>query len=130
MPSTLTRIFAAWRASRSSDTSLMASAVQVLPALSRAVISSGWSVTFWARAGGVEDAVAWGGLAFAGGGKRAKAARAGWGGGGKKGAVRAPPPGGAGTGPAPPPVTLMWRDTAGRLWRRSMMKSWPLGLRA
>ena len=29
-----------------------------------------------------------------------------------------------------PPVTLMWRATAGRLWRRSMMKSWPLGLRA
>ena len=29
-----------------------------------------------------------------------------------------------------PPVTLMWRDTAGRLWRRSMMKSCPFGLRA
>ena len=29
-----------------------------------------------------------------------------------------------------PPVTLMCRPTAGRLWRRSMMKSWPLGLRA
>ena len=29
-----------------------------------------------------------------------------------------------------PPVTLIWRATAGRLWRRSMMKSWPLGLRA
>ncbi len=29
-----------------------------------------------------------------------------------------------------PPVTLMWRGTAGPLWRRSMMKSWPLGLRA
>ena len=28
-----------------------------------------------------------------------------------------------------PPVTLMWRDSAGRLWRRSMTKSWPLGLR-
>ena len=28
-----------------------------------------------------------------------------------------------------PPVTLMWRLSAGRLWRRSMMKSWPLGLR-
>ena len=31
---------------------------------------------------------------------------------------------------AHPPVTLMCRFTAGRLWRRSMMKSWPLGLRA
>ena len=29
-----------------------------------------------------------------------------------------------------PPVTLIWRATAGRLWRRSMMKSWPLGLRS
>ena len=29
-----------------------------------------------------------------------------------------------------PPVTLMWRGTAGPVWRRSMMKSWPLGLRA
>ena len=29
-----------------------------------------------------------------------------------------------------PPVTLMWRLTAGLLWRRSMTKSWPLGLRA
>ena len=29
-----------------------------------------------------------------------------------------------------PPVTLMWRATAGFLWRRSMTKSWPLGLRA
>src|SRR6185437_5300803 len=38
--------------------------------------------------------------------------------------------GGHGSGIAHPPVTLMWRDTAGRLWRRSMMKSWPLGLRA
>src|SRR4029453_6461141 len=28
-----------------------------------------------------------------------------------------------------PPVTLMWRATAGALWRRSMRKSWPLGLR-
>ncbi len=28
-----------------------------------------------------------------------------------------------------PPVTLMWRASAGRSWRRSMMKSWPLGLR-
>src|SRR5262245_62668688 len=28
-----------------------------------------------------------------------------------------------------PPVTLIWRATAGRWWRRSMMKSWPLGLR-
>src|SRR6187549_2495146 len=28
-----------------------------------------------------------------------------------------------------PPVTLMWRNTAGRLARRSMMKSWPFGLR-
>ena len=34
-----------------------------------------------------------------------------------------------GAGPQPP-VTLMWRPTAGRLVRRSMMKSWPLGLRA
>jgi hypothetical protein len=31
--------------------------------------------------------------------------------------------------PPQPPVTLMCRDSAGRLWRRSMMKSWPLGLR-
>jgi hypothetical protein len=30
---------------------------------------------------------------------------------------------------AHPPVTLMWRASAGRRWRRSMMKSWPLGLR-
>src|SRR5580658_6661037 len=30
---------------------------------------------------------------------------------------------------AHPPVTLMCRARAGRLWRRSMMKSWPLGLR-
>ena len=29
-----------------------------------------------------------------------------------------------------PPVTLMWRLSAGRAWRRSMMKSCPLGLRA
>src|SRR3974377_2344116 len=29
-----------------------------------------------------------------------------------------------------PPVTLMWRAIAGRLWRRSMMKSWPRGLRS
>ena len=29
-----------------------------------------------------------------------------------------------------PPVTLMCRLTAGLLWRRSMTKSWPLGLRA
>ena len=29
-----------------------------------------------------------------------------------------------------PPVTLMWRFTAGLLWRRSITKSWPLGLRA
>src|SRR5205085_9510403 len=28
-----------------------------------------------------------------------------------------------------PPVTLIWRAIAGRLWRRSIMKSWPLGLR-
>ena len=28
-----------------------------------------------------------------------------------------------------PPVTLMWRLTLGRLWRRSMMKSWPFGFR-
>src|SRR5665213_683936 len=28
-----------------------------------------------------------------------------------------------------PPVTLMWRARAGRLWRRSIMKSWPRGLR-
>src|SRR5439155_5136600 len=28
-----------------------------------------------------------------------------------------------------PPVTLIWRATAGRLWRRSMMKSCPFGLR-
>jgi hypothetical protein len=28
-----------------------------------------------------------------------------------------------------PPVTLMWRDNAGRWWRRSITKSWPLGLR-
>ena len=27
-----------------------------------------------------------------------------------------------------PPVSDIWRETAGRLWRRSMMKSWPLGL--
>ena len=35
------------------------------------------------------------------------------------------------SGPAErqPPVTLMWRETAGRLVRRSMMKSWPFGLR-
>ena len=32
-------------------------------------------------------------------------------------------------GCAHPPVTLIWRATAGRLWRRSMMKSWPFGLR-
>ena len=32
--------------------------------------------------------------------------------------------------PVHPPVTLIWRATAGRLWRRSMMKSCPLGLRA
>ena len=31
--------------------------------------------------------------------------------------------------PNHPPVTLMWRATAGCLVRRSMMKSWPLGLR-
>src|SRR5258708_17695439 len=31
---------------------------------------------------------------------------------------------------AQPPVTLICRDTAGRLWRRSMMKSWPFGLPA
>ncbi len=30
---------------------------------------------------------------------------------------------------AQPPVTLMWRATAGFFERRSMMKSWPLGLR-
>src|SRR5260221_5392748 len=29
--------------------------------------------------------------------------------------------------PDQPPVTLIWRLTLGRLWRRSMMKSWPLG---
>src|SRR5215472_6851128 len=29
-----------------------------------------------------------------------------------------------------PPVTLIWRATAGRWCRRSMTKSWPLGLRA
>src|SRR5207245_623658 len=29
-----------------------------------------------------------------------------------------------------PPVTLIWRAMAGRLWRRSMMKSCPLGLRS
>ena len=29
-----------------------------------------------------------------------------------------------------PPVTLMWRGTETAPWRRSMMKSWPLGLRA
>lgn len=28
-----------------------------------------------------------------------------------------------------PPVTFMWRVTTGRLLVRSMMKSWPLGLR-
>src|SRR3954467_3549494 len=28
-----------------------------------------------------------------------------------------------------PPVTLMWRGSAGPLWRRSIMKSCPLGLR-
>jgi Transposase, Mutator family len=28
-----------------------------------------------------------------------------------------------------PPVTLIWRAIAGRRWRRSMMKSWPLGFR-
>ena len=28
-----------------------------------------------------------------------------------------------------PPVTLIWRDSAGRRWRRSITKSWPLGLR-
>src|SRR5215208_1398514 len=28
-----------------------------------------------------------------------------------------------------PPVTLMWRASAGALWRRSIMKSCPLGLR-
>ena len=28
-----------------------------------------------------------------------------------------------------PPVTLICRASAGRWWRRSMMKSWPLGLR-
>ncbi len=33
------------------------------------------------------------------------------------------------TAPDQPPVTLMWRDSAGRWWRRSMMKSWPLGFR-
>jgi hypothetical protein len=33
-------------------------------------------------------------------------------------------------GCAHPPVTLMWRATAGRLVRRSMTKSCPLGLRA
>src|ERR1700737_2258109 len=31
---------------------------------------------------------------------------------------------------AHPPVTLIWRAMAGRLWRRSMMKSWPFGLRS
>src|SRR6266853_1086414 len=31
--------------------------------------------------------------------------------------------------PRQPPVTLMCRATAGRLWRRSITKSWPLGLR-
>ena len=29
-----------------------------------------------------------------------------------------------------PPVTLICRASAGRWWRRSIMKSWPLGLRA
>src|SRR5690606_23664624 len=28
-----------------------------------------------------------------------------------------------------PPVTLIWRETAGRRVRRSMTKSWPFGLR-
>src|SRR3954466_13724060 len=28
-----------------------------------------------------------------------------------------------------PPVTLMWRLTLGRLWRRPMMKAWPFGFR-
>ena len=28
-----------------------------------------------------------------------------------------------------PPVTLICRARAGRLWRRSITKSWPLGLR-
>ena len=28
-----------------------------------------------------------------------------------------------------PPVTLICRDSAGRCWRRSITKSWPLGLR-
>src|SRR5262245_14057337 len=32
--------------------------------------------------------------------------------------------------PAQPPVTLMWRASAGRRWRRSITKSWPCGLRA
>ena len=50
--------------------------------------------------------------------------------GGDKGDRGAPRRGRAGSRLAHPPVTLMWRDTAGRLWRRSMMKSWPLGLRA
>ena len=31
--------------------------------------------------------------------------------------------------PAQPPVTLIWRETAGSRRRRSMTKSWPLGLR-
>src|SRR6185312_2401284 len=34
-----------------------------------------------------------------------------------------------GHGRAQPPVTLIWRTTAGWVCRRSMMKSWPLGLR-
>jgi len=39
---------------------------------------------------------------------------------------RCPPP----AGRVHPPVTLIWRATAGRLVRRSMTKSCPLGLRA
>src|SRR5262245_9892165 len=35
----------------------------------------------------------------------------------------------SGHGRAQPPVTLIWRATAGPVCRRSMMKSWPLGLR-
>jgi hypothetical protein len=34
-----------------------------------------------------------------------------------------------GYGGSYPPVTLIWRASAGRLCRRSIMKSWPLGLR-
>src|SRR5271156_5362351 len=143
-PSTLTRSFAACRLSRSSETSLKASAQREVPCSSTVLISRGWSTTGWAAAMHAEDrhpprkemmqglqheAVAAqrnDDFGILGREKTIAVAQLferllrGFGLGRDDGDPWGKP---RRWRRGHPPVTLICRATAGRLWRRSMMKS-------